>query len=438
MSEFEHRVDMGARWFERHVIEDPAGGAGWGWVPDVPPNPQNTAEVVCALTHVDRPIPRREEALELMRREIVAHSSRGDWAFRSLIDVAWRLRGLRCVVEDHGDADLIGCARAMLEAQDASSGGWRMAGGTGQVSITATSLALSGLSGFEGEIETEPAVERGLEMLTDAVLQDDPRAEPLYASAQIARVLARPAVQSFDGPRVERAREKALDRVAAGLLGDDRPGIQEEIFSRGAVIDIWRHTTLYLCLTAIAEAAPDRIFEPSFRRALIEMLDLQEEGIDNINFGGFRTSREGFVTSFATTHAMHALASTSAALNGQVNPGRAFDLLCRSTGNHHSDPQGVIRIGDRSVIMNSWGGAVVFSASLIAAVTIAVLTAVFQAELGNIASRLLLIWSTFFLAGGTVLFASVRLPEISNSRIALAVFTGFSAILLPIIFFVFA
>jgi hypothetical protein len=43
-----------------------------------------------------------------------------------------------------------------------------------------------------------------------------------------------------------------------------------------------------------------------------------------------------------------------------------------------------------------------------------------------------------FLALGTFGFAAVRLPRVSNGRIAFAVFTGFSAVFLPIIFFVFS
>jgi hypothetical protein len=438
MSEFDYRVDMGAKWFARHVIEDPGGGAGWGWVPDVPPNPQNTAEVICALTRVGRPIPHKEEALTLMRRKVVAHGSHGDWAFSSHIDAAWRLRGLRCIVGDPEDRDIVDCARSLLEAQEDSSGGWRMAGSAGSVSVTATCLALIALSGLDGPIEVEPAVQRGMEMLADAVLEDDPRAVPLYASAQIAQVLARPDIRGLGGPRVERARETALNRVATGLRQDSPPGIQEEIFTRGEVTDIWRHMTLYLSLAARADAAPDHIFQPTFRHALIEMLDLQEEGVDNINFGGFRTSKEGFVTSYATTQALHALASTNTALSGQVNPGRAFDLLCRSAGTHHSDPQDVVTMTGRTVTMNSWAGAVVFFTSLVASLTIAALTIAFQEDLGNIGSGLLLMWSTFFLAGGSFVFASVRLPKVSNGRIALVIFTAFTAIFLPIIFFVFA
>lgn len=437
MSDFNHRIDMAVGWFGRHIITGSDGGAGWGWVPDVPPNPQNTAEVVCALTHIGQPIPRDADALALIRCEVVEHAARGDWAFRSLIDVAWRLRALRCLVDDDEDSDIVVCASALVEAQEPATGGWRLAGSAGPVSITATCGAVLALLGLDSSLDTETAVRSGLSMLIRSVIQDDPRAEPLYASAQIVDVLARREITLLGGPRTERAREKALDKVVT-MLARGHTGIQEEVFTRGAVTDIWRHMTLYLSLIAIAEAAPKRVFEPAFRHALIEMLDLQEGEQDNINLGGFRTSDEGFVTSYATTQALHVLASIKTTLAERVNPAVTFDLLCRSAGTDHSDPQDVVRVGRSTITMNSGAGAVMLAVGLIAAVTTGGLTIGFAHQLGQVASRLLLIWSAIFLATGTFLFAAVRFPRVPNSRIALAVFTAFSAIFLPIIFFVFS
>jgi hypothetical protein len=437
MSDFNHRIDMAVGWFGRHMIDGSNGGAGWGWVPDVPPNPQNTAEVVCALTHIKRPIPRAADALRLIRCEVVEHASRGDWAFRSLIDVAWRLRALRCLVDDDEDPDIVACATALVDAQEPLTGGWRLAGSAGPVSITATCGAVLALMGLAGPLDTETAVRRGLTMLIGSIIQDDPRAEPLYASAQIVDVLARDEIALLGGPRTDRAREKALDKVVA-TLARGHTGIQEEVFTRGAVTDIWRHMTLYLSLIAIAEAAPKRVFEPAFRHALIEMLELQEDERDNINLGGFRTSNEGFVTSYATTQALHVLASIETTLTERVNPALTFDLLCRSAGTDHSDPQDIVRVGQNTLTMNSGAGTVMLAIGLVAAMTIGGLTIGFTNQLGQVASRLLLIWSACFLATGTFLFAAVRFPRVPNSRIAVAVFTAFSAIFLPIIFFVFS
>jgi hypothetical protein len=438
MSEFERRVEMAASWFERNLIDDPEGGAGWGWVPDVPPNPQNTAEVICALTDVGRPIPNKDAAVALVRREIVTHATRGDWAFRSLIDVAWRLRGLRCVVPDErADADIEACAKTLVEAQDSGTGGWRLAAGSDSESITATCMAIIALLDLDSAVETEKAVGDGLGMLVRLVLEGDPRAEPLYASSQIVQVLARPEIASLAGPRAARAVKITLDRVMAHLQRGET-GIEEEVFARGAVIDIWRHMTLHQALVAQAQAAPDSVFEPAFRRGLIELLDLQECGADNVNYGGFRTSKEGFVTSYATTQALHTLASVNARLGGQVNPGLAFDLLCRSDGTHHSDPQNVVTIGRKTVIMNSWAGLLFLLVGLIAALTIAGLTIGLKNDLASIESRLLLTGSALLLGASAFIFATVRWPSVSNTKIAIVVFSAFTAIFLPIVFFVFA
>jgi hypothetical protein len=310
-------------------------------------------------------------------------------------------------------------------------------GGADAESVTATCVAVLALSGLDGSAEIERSVRNGVAMLVGAVLDDDPRAEPLYASAQIVQVLARPDISVFGGPRAERAKEHALARVTTHLQRGTL-GIEEEVFVREGVTDIWRHMTLHLSLAAQAEAAPELIFEPAFRRGLIEMLELQECGADNVNFGGFRTSREGFVTSYATTQALHALASINMNLNEQVNPGSAFDLLCRSAGTHHSDPQDVMTIARRTVVMNSGAGALILLASCIAALTTSALTIDLKNELGDVASGMLLLWSAIFVAAGAFAFSTVRWPDVSNGRIALRIFTAFSAVLLPIVLFFFS
>jgi hypothetical protein len=437
MSGFEHRIDIAEAWFERHVIDSPEGGAGWGWVPDVPPNPQNTAEVVCALNHVGRRVPREADALALIRQEVVSHAARGDWAFQSLIDVTWRLRALRSLVPGHTDSEIVACAEALIEAQDSITGGWRLAGKDGPVSITATASAVQALLGLESTVDTTVAVRRGIMMLIGAIVDDDPRAEPLYASAQILDVLARHEITVYGGARTEHAQKKALDRVI-GCLERRQTGVQEEVFTRGTVTDIWRHMTLYLSLAAVAKMDASLVFTPAYRGALIEMLELQEGERDGVNFGGFRTSREGYVTSYATTQALHVLATLKETLAERVNPGLVFDVLCKSGGEHHSDPQTLLTIRRRPVVLNSWAGAVLLTVGLVAGLTVGGLTIAERTQLTAVESRLLLIWSTMFLALGTFGFAAVRLPRVSNGRIAFAVFTGFSAVFLPIIFFVFS
>jgi hypothetical protein len=47
VADLDRIVGEAARWLSSSIGQDGHGRAGWGWVPDVPPNPQNTAEVVC-------------------------------------------------------------------------------------------------------------------------------------------------------------------------------------------------------------------------------------------------------------------------------------------------------------------------------------------------------------------------------------------------------
>lgn len=433
MADLDHIVGEAARWLSLSIGEDGDGRAGWGWVPDVPPNPQNTAEVVCALTRVGWEVPRVDEVLALVRSEVVVHQSHGDWAFQALIDVAWRLRALRCLVPDPAsDPDVVACAQALVDAQDPQTGGWRLAGHTGPVSVTATSAAVLALLGLQTEVDVVLVVRRGLGMLISSVVDDDERANRLYAAAQIVDVLSRPEIAELGGPRTERARELALDRVM-GQLRRDELGIEEEVFRRENTTDTWRHMTLHMSLLAVSRAAPEHIFDPAFRRGLIALLELQESGEENVNRGGFRTSREGFVTSYATTQALEVFALIGATVNDRVSPARTFDLICRIDGAHHSDPQEVLSVAGRTVTMNSWAGAVLLAIGLLSGATTAALSVALGEHLGTAGSRALVVWGTAFVAVGVFGYLAVRLPETPNGRIAAAVFGAFTALILPVV-----
>lgn len=435
VSDLDHRIGEAAEWLSAHISECGNGRAGWGWVPDVPPNPQNTAEVVCALTAVAQPIPRRDEVIALVRSDVVEHQSRGDWAFRALVDVAWRLRALRCVVDDpSADPDVTACAQALVDAQDEETGGWRFAGASGPVSVTATTGAVLALLDLSTKVETVDAVRRGLRMLSSFVLDQDERANRLYAAAQIAELLARPRIAELGGPRVDRARELALEHVMDCLREGDL-GIDEEVFRRGDATDTWRHMTLHMSLLAVGRVAPERLFDPACRRGLIALLALQEDGSENVNRGGFRTSQEGFVTSYATTQALEVLALVRSTVHERVNPARTFDLLCRDDGAHHSDPQDVITVGGHTLTMNSGAGAAFLGVGALSGLTTAVMAVALEEHLGDGGSRALLVWGTAFVSLGTFAFLAVRLPRHANGRIAAGVFAAFTALVLPVLFY---
>ncbi|WP_330249300.1 hypothetical protein OG874_23495 [Nocardia sp. NBC_00565] len=147
---------------------------------------------------------------------------------------------------------------------------------------------------------------RATTFLISLTLDGDSRTEPLYACAYVASIVSQPEVAAVGGKRVERARASVVERLLTGLRqGDAR--VEEEAFRRGEVADTWRHLSLHLAVGAVITADPHTIFEPPVRRALTGLLDLQETGPLHTHRGEFRTSAEGFVTSYATTQALEAM-----------------------------------------------------------------------------------------------------------------------------------
>lgn len=438
MTDLERRIVLAERWLHANIADGGQGRYGWGWVPDVPPNPQNTAEVVCALIRLGRSIPQRAGVEELVRSNAVHNSQRGDWAFDALIDVAWRLKALRCLGAEPEDPDLHACVCALVEAQEPATGGWRLAGRRGPISVTATIAAVEALLDLELPGVDLVSVRRtAVATMIRSVLDGDEVTRPLHAAAQITHLLASESIVELGGNRIEKARDRALRRVL-DCLERGSLTIEEEVFRRGHVTDTWRHTTLPMSLRAVAAAAPERIFEPSFRTGLVALIDLQETGTTNANRGGFRTSQEGFVTSYSTTQSLEVFKHVESALNERSNPALTFDFLCRAEGAHHSDPQDLITIRRRTVTMNSWAGVVLLCLGFLTGMTIIALAIGFQRQLGEVLSRALVVWGMTPPAISTFAFACVRLPAISNRKIAAAVFASFTALLLPIVTFLLA
>ncbi|UGT38626.1 hypothetical protein LTV02_21055 [Nocardia yamanashiensis] len=438
MSNLDERIGDAVEWFQRSQLPDGRGGAGWGWVSDVPPNPQNTAEVVCALARAGRAIPRVDEVSALVRQPVIQRDERGEWAFRTPIDLSWRLRALHCLGAPETDADVVAGRDALIAEADAGTGGWRLSDRVGPVSITSTANAIQALAPLAASDENVArTVLRGTGFLVESMLDQDPRVQPLYASAHVATALARPEIAAVGGRRVERARDLAVQRLLAGL-GNGDPQIEEEPFRRGDFADTWRHLALHLTVGALLTAEPKTIFDPVVRNALTQLLDLQETGPLRTHRGGFRTSPEGFVTSFATTQALEAMLGARQVVNENVNPARIFDMICQEQGRHHADAQRVVSLRGRAVVMNSLAGAASFGLGGAAGLTIAMLAVGFGDELGKIGSRALVVWGMLFLALGTLAAVTTRFPAASKRGIAAAVFAGYTALALPIVSFLLA
>ncbi|MGW4089274.1 hypothetical protein ACWEH3_05425 [Nocardia sp. NPDC004718] len=383
-------------------------------------------------------MPDSAAVLALVRRDVVPHSTRGEWEFHAPVDAAWRLRALRCFGIALADADLVACRDALLTAQDPDTGGWSLADGISAVSVTATTAAIRALLELSAsDDEAARAALRGTTFLISAVLAGDPRVEPNYAAAQIASLLAVPEIAVLGGTRVRRAHELATERVLGGL-DLDLGKLEEEQIRRGNVAQTWHHATLQLSVAALATSGDRWMFHPTFRSAFIELLDYQQLSPIHRDRGGFRTSREGFITSYASAQAVHALAQVRSQVGEWVNPATVFDLLCRREGVHHTDPQEVVPVGRAPMVMNSPAGAAFLAMGAASGSTIVSLALIFADRLGDVASRALVSWGTLFVFLGIYGFAATRLNSIPKAKVGAVVFAAFTAIVFPVVAFLLA
>ncbi|WP_280363057.1 hypothetical protein [Nocardia wallacei] len=437
MSNIDERIRMAVEWLRGSQLPHPSGGAGWGWIPDVPPNPQNTAEVVCVLHRAGCEIPRAAKVAALVRATVVERPIGDEWYFRTPIDVAWRIRALRCLEVEETDPGLLGALRSLLDQQDSETGGWRMSGFLGPVSVTATAAAVQALIGggsFDGE--RHQAISRGIAFLVSSVFQE-PRTLPMYAAAHIATVLSRPEIVEIGDKRAERACTLAVKRLLTGLRRNECE-IDTEIFRRDDLVDTWRHLTLHLAVAAVVSADSRTIFDPAVRAGIVELLEMQEVDTLAIYRGGFRISTEGPVTSYATTQALEALLQVRPAINERVNPAKVYDEICRADGAHHTDPQAVATVRGRRMLMNSTAGVALLLLGAAAGGTVFALAVGFDQALGKIGSRALVVWGTLLIASGTYCGLATRFPRLPKRRVAGAVFAAFTALVLPVISFLLA
>jgi hypothetical protein len=433
MTNLQTRVDLVHRWFI-NTVNRTETTAGWGWVPDVPPNPQNTAEVVCAIGDADLELPYRSEIMRLIRTPVV-DSPRGDWVFEAPLDLAWRVRALRYLGVAADDAGLSADIDALLKAQ-LGSGGWPMASGLYAPSATATAAAVLALA-MTSDDRALAMARRGLEHLT--TINDNGRDHqrgPVHVAAYTAFTLSRPEVRALGSERrFAQARDLACDRLMR-FLATRRYEAEEETFSRGRVLDTFRHLTLPIALRAVAAARPEALFEPPFRDALVALLALQDTTPTHVTYGGFRTSPEGFVTSYASTQALEVLASIRKDLSDYVNPAVAFDLICHSNSAHHTDPQTLARLGNRSLIMNSTAALSVMVLAVFAGGGLAAAGAMTRDAASPSVSRAFLVFGSLLAGLGISCYLSTRLHRTPIQRISLVAFTLFTALVLPALMFI--
>ncbi len=431
MTNLRNREALAEAWFRaaQATTESP-NRRGWGWLPELPPDPMHTAEVVCALAAAGLSCWRDDAVKALIRESVMRHPG-GDVAYETPIDVAWRLRALRLFgANAESDADVRGCVDSLVEAQDAETGGWRLASDSGPVSVTATAVAVLAL--IDGGATL--VVRRGLRFLADAILDDAEAAPPTFVAAYVTYVFAQPSVSVQLDRRGRRAARVALQMLLR-KLPLARFGVEEESYQRGAVIAIWRHLSLHIALRAIATADPGSILNPAFRARFVELLEYQETRNGSVHLGGFRTSREGVVTSYATGQALEVMAVVRDQVATRVNPGTLFDLVCRAEGAHHTDPQLVLSVRNRNYYLNSTAALTVGLLLLLAGISISV-TAVWAVQgMSKVASRILIVWGILLSETGGALYASARLTSIPRLRVLVLAGTIFTALLTGVPFF---
>ncbi|MGF6885374.1 hypothetical protein ABIA39_004084 [Nocardia sp. GAS34] len=428
--DLETRIGAAAEWLYRNQMSDEPGGTGWGWLAGVPPNAMSTAEVVCALRVCGREIPWAQEVSELLRQPSLDGGER-----MAPIDTSWRLRALRELGAQADDADEVELRESLLAAQDADTGGWPMSSRSGPVSVMSTANAIAALdAAASSDEDVAQAILWGAGCLVAAILDHDPRPRPLYESAYVVAALVRPEIAAIGGERFAHARELAVCRLLAALRRGDA-GVAEETFVRDGVAESWRHLTLHAALGAVLAAEPRSIADPAVSQALTPLLELQETDRMHAQYGGFRTSPDGYVTTSATAQGLTAMTLAKQGSDEIPSPARNPRIQERSRTAHLAEPHRLAIAGGRPVVMNAHAGTALWICGVAAGLTIAAMAIVFSGHLGHIGSRALTAWGMLFVALGTYAGIGTRLPRIPRGQIATTIFGTYTAVVLPLIAF---
>jgi hypothetical protein len=405
---FEDRLALAGDWFSQHLVEGPTT-AGWGWTPDVPPNPQNTAEAIEALHTCGGHLAAQDKLVRLIESGQVVLNDSSVWEFATTLDIAWRLRALtrlrtaKAGVTPGFEFVLL---RALWDA--AGEEGWPFVPGDGGVSIVATAAALHCL-GIVGAISEKGKVRRAWETLESAVSDGGDTGCEISAVSYGVLTLSSRSLSLLSTPKSRRIANRGVDWLLERVDGE--LPVEEEEFRRAGAVDRWRHLSLPLALRAIVTASPHQVLHPNFRYGLDRFCGWQE--IHGVNTGGWRTSAEGFVTSYATAGGVYVLASTRAAAEGMITPGATLDLALKAQGRHHADPQKVVTIGRREVILNSYSALAVIALTT----PLAVLGAVMSLASGGykVPDRRAVFVAVFFLWSiAMIAYVVTRLPERSS------------------------
>jgi hypothetical protein len=429
---FDKRVDEAKAWLLSCRTQE----GGWGWVPDVDPNPQNTAECIASLIRAGTPAEQFTDVVGYIDSAMVARRDGRVWKMDTAVDQATRLEALLALrsgglANEAGVADAIEHVIKDLESALGDRDGWSF-DTANTFSPFASALALVALARSGINIEQYHRVWTQL-----LAFLNQPRFEhldaPLAHRATVAASLSDPVFTLWH----DSAFRKTIKRTAGALLSALSAPVQgeSESFMRASVRDTWRHSTLQIIITSLAIIQPSAILQPQYRNALCQLLALQCIEEDSPDRGAFQAGDNGYPTTYATAQGIQALTVVQNAV-AEVSPADLLGELCRITGLHHSDSREVARIGSRSAIVNSYAAA---AYTFIVSVLVAVATIfVIESGIGKPAQKLLLTFLVWSAAGVWYSWFAARWPKVQRRRILLGTYGIVTAVLFPLIAFVFA
>jgi hypothetical protein len=417
-------MEAACAWLENH--ESAAGG--WGWVSDVVPNPQNTAENVVALCAAGRATAPLSHLVDLLGTTDVSWPNGEVWSFETPLDWAWRIRGLaRLPDEPGGDRDQR-LAEAVEELTTRFTGrGWRMSPREPESPfVTATAL----ISIAEAAPDSMNQFRKAWRWLLDVLRRpgdiDCPVAHTAWALLAVTELAFAPWRDTYYRQAVRVAHSRLVE-----LTRESVP-TEQEAFVRGQVRDVWRHPNTGVVLQAVLRVEPRRIFDPFVRRLFWELVESQHFAEGDKDFGAFALSSGGHTTTYATAQGIEAMVAVRTAVTN-ASPADILDVLCRVDGRHHTDAQEVLRLpGRTSAMLNSTAG--LLCGALVTIPTVSFLAYMLSgSQIGDLGRKVVACLLSLFVAVGWYGFVAARLPQTPNRLVALGIYGVFTALLLPMI-----
>lgn len=433
MTVFDEAIGRGASWLVGNLREEESDGtpfAGWGWIPEIPISPLNTAEVVCALSDAGEPVPKADLVAVCLERGAERCLASRDI---SSLHTSWLLMAFHRFPSYEPPGRLVDRLRDHLVSITVEDGTWAFTPDTSQQSVFCTALAVEALACCRPRGDTaHAALDAGVATLL-RYLETDDRA--IVDTAFAVRALARAETGALLGGPENKVRDRAVDWLLHKMQ-DGVDGIAEEQFSSAKGRQVWRHAILAPAIEAVALQRPEAIFTPPMRRSLRTLIEsLQVREPERPDFGAFRTSQNGFVTTYGTTLALNALTTVAHHATVRVSPAEVFERLCETDGLDPSDPQTIVQVRGRRFIANfPLALAVAVLVSLQSAAIIAI--AIADSHIAAGLSRTLVVVSLLLAFPAVVLAASARFPEFSRLRMIGVTFAVMTGAAFPILTFV--